>query len=67
MENIIGSDKSSVNSASFARNYNLPIYFQAVDGVSPSESGIRSLPTILAICKFCSHLQIAQIVIANPK
>ncbi|KAF2138889.1 uncharacterized protein K452DRAFT_328628 [Aplosporella prunicola CBS 121167] len=37
-----------VHSSSFARNYNLPIYFQAVQGVSPSESGIRTLPTVLA-------------------
>lgn len=41
---------SSINAAGFARVYNLPIYFQAID-VSPSESGIRVLPTILAICK----------------
>lgn len=41
----------------FARNYNLPIFFQAVQGVSPSESGIRTLPTVLTICKlsFCPH------------
>lgn len=41
-----------VHSASFARNYNLPIFFQAVQGVSPSESGIRTLPTVLAGCKY---------------
>jgi MFS family permease len=35
----------------FARNYNLPIFFQAVQGVSPTESGIRTLPTVLTICK----------------
>ncbi|MCJ1396154.1 hypothetical protein MMC18_009043 [Xylographa bjoerkii] len=40
------------NVAGFARVYNLPIYFQAIDGVSPSESGIRVLPTILAISLF---------------
>lgn len=42
----------SLNASSFARNYNMPIYFQAVDGVSPTESGIRVLPTILSICKY---------------
>ena len=31
--------------------YYLPIYFQAIDGVSPSESGVRNLPLILASCK----------------
>ena len=40
------------NLASFARVYNLPIYFQAIDGVSPSESGIRVLPTILSVSLF---------------
>lgn len=30
----------------------MPIYFQAVDGVSPTESGIRILPTILSISIF---------------
>jgi hypothetical protein len=41
-----------VHSSSFARNYNLPIYFQAVQGVSPSKSGIRTLPTVLTGCEF---------------
>lgn len=38
--------------AGFARTYNLPIYFQAVQGVSASESGIRTLPTVLTTCRF---------------
>ena len=42
----------SVNVAGFGRVYNLPIYFQAIDGVSPSQSGIRVLPTILSVCEF---------------
>lgn len=29
--------------------YYLPIYFQAIDGMSPSDSGIASLPLILAM------------------
>lgn len=37
----------------FARSYNLPIYFQAAQGVSASESGIRTLPTVLTTCKQC--------------
>ncbi|THC93732.1 hypothetical protein EYZ11_006772 [Aspergillus tanneri] len=39
------------NFAGFARTYNLPIYFQAIDGVSPWQSGVRVLPTILSLCK----------------
>lgn len=35
----------------FARTYTLPIYFQAAQGVSPSESGIRTLPTVLGTCR----------------
>lgn len=38
--------------AGFARTYNLPIYFQAGQGVFPSESGIRTLPSVLTICTF---------------
>ncbi|EXJ91411.1 hypothetical protein A1O1_04523 [Capronia coronata CBS 617.96] len=37
------------NAAGFARVYNLPIYFQAVQGVSPSASGVRTLPSVLSI------------------
>lgn len=40
-----------IQASGFARNYNLPIFFQAVQGVSPTESGIRTLPTVLTICK----------------
>lgn len=38
--------------AGFARTYNLPIYFQAAQGVSASESGIRTLPTVLTTCEY---------------
>lgn len=31
--------------------YYLPIYFQAIDAVSPQESGVRNLPLIIAICE----------------
>jgi len=50
-----------VHSASFARNYNLPIYFQAVQGASPSESGIHTLPTVLTACEFQHPLLTFQI------
>ncbi|KAM3081800.1 hypothetical protein ACMFMG_005245 [Clarireedia jacksonii] len=36
----------------FARVYNLPIFFQAAQGTSPSESGIRTLPTVLTTSIF---------------
>ncbi len=31
--------------------YYLPIYFQAIDGISAEESGIHNLPLIIALCK----------------
>ncbi|EGX88301.1 MFS transporter, putative [Cordyceps militaris CM01] len=42
----------TAQAAGFARTYNLPIYFQAVQGVSPSQSGIRMLPTVLTTSLF---------------
>jgi MFS family permease len=38
----------------FARLYTLPIYFQTAQGQSPSQSGIRTLPTVLTTCKYIS-------------
>ncbi|KAI4131372.1 MAG: hypothetical protein LQ338_001257 [Usnochroma carphineum] len=32
--------------------YYLPIYFQSVSGVSPSESGIRNIPLVVAVALF---------------
>ncbi|KAL8828900.1 MAG: hypothetical protein Q9170_006399 [Blastenia crenularia] len=32
--------------------YYLPIYFQSVSGVSPSESGIRNIPLVIAVSLF---------------
>ncbi len=32
--------------------YYLPIYFQSVDGVSPSQSGVRSIPFVIAVSLF---------------
>ncbi|MCJ1470076.1 hypothetical protein MMC07_008721 [Pseudocyphellaria aurata] len=41
-----------LNAANFLVTYYLPIYFQAIDGVSPTDSGIRNLPLILSISLF---------------
>lgn len=38
--------------AFFVFLYYLPLYFQSISGVSPSESGVRNLPMILAISLF---------------
>ncbi|OCK74840.1 MFS general substrate transporter [Lepidopterella palustris CBS 459.81] len=43
---------SVAQAGGFARVYNLPIYFQAARGVSPAESGIRTLPSVLTISIF---------------
>jgi MFS family permease len=32
--------------------YYLPVYFQAVDGISPSESGVRNIPFIIGVALF---------------
>ena len=37
--------------------YYLPIYFQAIEGVSPIASGLRNLPLILSGCKFPLQLK----------
>ncbi|OAR02344.1 hypothetical protein LLEC1_04195 [Akanthomyces lecanii] len=42
----------TAQAAGFARTYILPIYFQAAQGASPSQSGIRMLPTVLATSLF---------------
>jgi len=39
----------------FALLYYLPIYFQSVDGVSASESGIRNIPLVLGVCKYSAN------------
>ena len=41
---------SSFAGSFFVLLYYLPIYFQSVDGVSASESGVRNLPLVLAVC-----------------
>ncbi|KAJ5406879.1 Major facilitator superfamily domain general substrate transporter [Penicillium sp. CMV-2018d] len=37
-----------LNAANFSLIYNLPIYFQAINGDSPMASGIKNIPTILS-------------------
>ncbi|KIW82634.1 hypothetical protein Z517_05661 [Fonsecaea pedrosoi CBS 271.37] len=36
------------NMGGVSRTYTLPIYFQAVQGVSPSDSGVRTIPSVLS-------------------
>ena len=36
----------------FALLYYLPIYFQSVDNVSASQSGIRNIPLVLGVGEF---------------
>ncbi|RMZ88710.1 hypothetical protein DV736_g4065, partial [Chaetothyriales sp. CBS 134916] len=36
------------NAGGVSRTYTLPIYFQAVQGVSPSNSGLRTIPSVLS-------------------
>ena len=43
--------ETSFAGAFFELLYYLPIYFQSVDGVSASESGIRNIPLVLGACK----------------
>lgn len=35
----------------FTLLYYLPIYFQSVDGVSASQSGVDNIPLVLGVCK----------------
>jgi hypothetical protein len=35
--------------ANFVVIYYLPLYFQSIDGVNPTESGVRNLPLIIAV------------------
>lgn len=41
----------------FALLYYLPIYFQSVDGVSASESGIRNIPLVLGVCEYLANIR----------
>ncbi|CAI7625259.1 unnamed protein product [Penicillium viridicatum] len=49
-----------LNAANFSLIYNLPIYFQEINGDSPMASGIKNIPTILSTCQFrslCIYMQ----------
>ncbi|KAF7165706.1 hypothetical protein CNMCM5623_009806 [Aspergillus felis] len=52
----------------FARVYNLPIFFQAGQGQSPSESGIRTLPTVLttSIFSFVGSILLGKVGFYQP-
>ncbi|KAH8896392.1 putative MFS transporter [Thozetella sp. PMI_491] len=56
------------NGGGTSRIYTLPIYFQAVQGVSPSTSGVRTLPSVLSIsiASFCSSILLGQIGYYQP-
>lgn len=51
-----------VQSSAFARSYNLPIYFQAAQGVSPSTSGIRTLASVLTVCELALFFSFPTII-----
>jgi len=48
--------------------YYLPIYFQSIDGVDPTQSGVRNLPLILAVtvATIASGISISQNGLATP-
>lgn len=54
--------------AYFVIIYYLPIYFQSIDGVSPTDSGVRNLPIILAVtlATIASGVSISANGIATP-
>ena len=46
------TDRCSLAGSFFELLYYLPIYFQSVDGVSASQSGIRNIPFVLGVSIF---------------
>ncbi|OCK75202.1 putative MFS transporter [Lepidopterella palustris CBS 459.81] len=54
--------------AYFAVLYNVPLYFQAMNGLSPQESGIRTIPVILATSatSMISSIVISKVGIFQP-
>ncbi|KAJ5538318.1 Major facilitator superfamily domain general substrate transporter [Penicillium frequentans] len=57
-----------LNAANFSLIYNLPIYFQAINGDSPMTSGIKNIPTILStsIATFISSAIVTKIKYYQP-
>lgn len=52
---------NSLNAANIALQYNLPIYFQAIQGDTPVQSGIKMIPSILSTGKFARIIICAQL------
>lgn len=48
----VANGVTSAAGSFFTLLYYLPIYFQSVDDVSASESGIRNIPLVLGVCEF---------------
>ncbi|KAJ5997669.1 Major facilitator superfamily domain general substrate transporter [Penicillium canescens] len=57
-----------LNAANFSLIYNLPIYFQAINGDSPMTSGIKNIPTILStsIATFLSSAVVTKVGYYQP-
>ncbi|KAJ5931925.1 Major facilitator superfamily domain general substrate transporter [Penicillium verrucosum] len=57
-----------LNAANFSLIYNLPIYFQAINGDSPMASGIKNIPTILStsIATFLSSAIVTKVGYYQP-
>ncbi|CAH0018993.1 unnamed protein product [Clonostachys rhizophaga] len=57
-----------LNAANIALQYNLPIYFQAIQGDSPVQSGIKMIPSILstAISTIVASIAIGKLQFYQP-
>ncbi|RDW76741.1 MDR family MFS transporter [Aspergillus mulundensis] len=57
-----------LNAANFSLIYNLPIYFQAINGDSPMGSGVKNIPTILStsIATFLSSSIVTKVGYYQP-
>ncbi|KAH8880877.1 putative MFS transporter [Thozetella sp. PMI_491] len=57
-----------LNAGNIALQYNLPIYFQAIQGDSPVQSGIKMIPSILstALATLVSSVAIGKLNIFQP-
>jgi len=51
------TDHHSLYGAYFSIVYNIPVYFQSIKGLSPRDSGIRTIPIILSVCKLLHILR----------
>ncbi|ROW16766.1 hypothetical protein VPNG_01626 [Cytospora leucostoma] len=54
--------------AYFAAMYNIPVYFQAINGLSAQNSGIRTIPIILSVslASFVSSITLGKVGIFQP-